>query len=228
MKPYYQHDNFTLYNGDCLEVIKDFIKDGVKVDMVLTDPPYAINITGKETTGGNNLCNHTIYKITSEWDKVLPKKEVFDAIFQISYRQIIFGGNYFTHLLPQSKKWLVWDKRRPLGTTFSEVELIYTNGLNDNRQQIYRFTWNGMLQENMKNKEQRIHPTQKPVELLSAIINDHTEQNDTILDCFLGSGTTAVACARTDRKCIGIELEEEYCGIAVKRYEQEIKQSRLL
>ena len=226
LTPHFQDDTNTFYKDDCLEVMKEMPDNSV--DLVLTDPPYALDIQGEERCGGAGVAKNKLYDL-SDWDKEIPQRAVFENIVRISKKVIIFGGNYFTDMLPQSNRWLVWDKNRPDGVSFSGAELIYTRGIdNRNGVDIVKFTWHGMIQEDMKNKEKRYHPTQKPTQLVSLLLERYTKEGDVVLDCFLGSGTTAVACKGLGRKCIGIELSKEYCDIAVERYKAEKQQTKLL
>ena len=208
--------------ADCLDILKQ-LPDRC-VDLVLTDPPYGIgydkqaSIVGG-TKYGNAATKKRIYKKT-DWDNKTPEKKVFDEIIRISKNQIIFGGNYFANLLPNSKCWLVWDKH--INGDFADCELAWTNFNKPVKK--YDYLWNGMLQQNMKEKEQRIHPTQKPVGLFMKILQDYSKENDLVLDCFSGSGTTAVACHKLKRRFIGVEIDEEYAKIAQERLEQEQKQ----
>ena len=112
-------------------------------------------------------------------------------MFRISKNQVIWGGNFFTECLPSSQGWIVWDKQRPDGITFSDCELAFTSfnvGL-----RIFRFMWNGMLQGNMKNKEQKCHPCQKPVALYKWILSRYAKPGDKIFDPYLGSGSSRIA-----------------------------------
>lgn len=138
---------------------------------------------------------------------------------RISKNQIIFGGNYFVENLQNSSCWIVWDKNNN-GNNFADCELAWTSFKSAVRK--FKFTWNGMLQENMKNKENRVHPNQKPVPLMQWCIQNYSKETDVILDPFLGSGTTAVACKNLGRKFIGIEQSPEYCKIAEDRLRQEV------
>jgi len=196
-----------IYCGDCLELMKE-IPDK-SIDLVLTDPPYGI-VQNQTKMGGEGVAKNKIYpKI--KWDKK-PQKIVFDNILRISKNQIIFGGNYFSDLLPISYGWYCWDKQRPKGTTFSEFELIWTSF--EIRPQLLRYMWNGMLRRGDDIIE---HPTQKPEALISFLLNEHSLIGDLILDPFLGSGTTAVECKSLKRDFIGIEINPKYVEIARKR-----------
>jgi site-specific DNA-methyltransferase (adenine-specific) len=199
--------------GDCLEVMKQ-IPDK-SIDLVLTDPPYGIGESGSKNHSRGCIAETT--KFTElNWDNEIPKKEIFDEIFRISKNQIIFGGNYFVEYLKNTSCFIVWDKENG-ATDFADCELAWTSFKTATRQ--FKFRWQGMLQGNMKNKEKRYHPTQKPIELFRRILNDYSEEGMTILDPFAGSGTTAIACHDLKRNFICIEKEPEYHRIATERYE---------
>ncbi len=210
MKPYYQDEWVTIYHGDCREILPQL----PKVDLVLTDPPYGINIAKTGKVGGMNLANAKQY-MASDWDKNRLDSDIVQTMRDISTNQIIFGGNYIADLLPPSSCWLVWDKDN--SGNFADCELLWTSF--DKAVRKYLWRWNGMLQQ-AHNKEYRYHPTQKPVGLLKAILIDYPA--GITLDPFVGSGSTLVACKSLNRKCIGIEIEEKYCEIAAKRCSQSV------
>ena len=147
-------------------------------------------------------------------DTRIPSKEVFEEMIRVSKNQIIFGGNYFTKHLPPSSCWVVWDKDNA-ESFFADCELAWTSFNTAVRK--VKWKWFGMLQEDMKHKEYRYHPTQKPVPVMRWILENYSEPNQIILDPFLGSGTTAIACKMLGRKYIGIEISPEYCKIARRR-----------
>lgn len=197
----------TLYLGDCLDILPTL----GKVDAVITDPPYGIGKDGqKRTTGGNG--GRKAYEFMG-WDGCRPPALVFDALLAISNHQIIWGGNYFADLLPATGKWLVWDKGQRINQ--SDGELAYTS-------------FDGALRIKTLNRVELMtdgaeHPTQKPVRLMEWCLT-HIPDAVTILDPFMGSGTTGVACARMGRSFIGIEREPSYFDIACKRIEAAYKQ----
>ena len=212
-----------LIHGDCLEEMKK-MPDKL-VDLVLTDPPYGINIASNGQIGGNKpfgskgskdrgtkLCGLTRYG-KQTWDKKIPSKEIFDEIYRVSKNQIIFGGNYMVEHLYNSPCWIVWDKDN--SGNFADCELAWTSFKTAVRKIKYR--WNGMLQGNMQEKEKRCHPTQKPAPVMRWILRNYSIKNNLILDPFMGSGTTGVACKEEDRDFIGIEINKEYYEIAEKR-----------
>lgn len=210
----------TVYLGDCLEVMKD-IPDK-SIDLVLTDPPYGIGECGAKNHSRGGIAKSKKYT-PKDWDFEKPTSIIFDELRRISKNQIIFGGNYFADMLPASSCWLVWDKDNG-DTDFADCELCWTSFKSAVRK--FKFRWNGMLQEDMKHKEVREHPTQKPVKLIEQIINKYSDEGMTIFDPFLGSGTTAVACINTGRNFIGIEKDEEYFNIAQKRVKEAQGQKR--
>lgn len=203
-----------IIHADCMDILKEL--PDKSIDLVLTDPPYGIGIAKKKTIGRSNLCRATEYELKN-WDNQIPSKEIFDEIFRVSKNQIIFGGNYFVEYLKNSSCWLVWDKNNT--GNFTDCELAWTNFKSAVRK--YKWTWNGMLQEDMKHKDIRIHPTQKPLGLFQMILNDYSNENDLILDPFSGSGTTAVACHHLKRNFIAIEKDKDYYNASIERLRRE-------
>ena len=217
----------TIINDDCMNILKQ-LPDKC-IDLVLTDPPYGINASSKnflrqgKQTGKSKCVSGLNYKI-SNWDKDIPKKQIFEEIKRVSKNQIIFGGNYFVDFLTNSSCWLVWDKLTG-DNLYADCELAYTSFKSAVRK--YTYLWKGMLQEDMKNKDIRIHPTQKPLKLFEMILRDYSNENDLILDCFSGSGTTAVACHNLKRRFICIEKDKDYWKASVERLENAQAQMRL-
>ena len=205
---------YKIYNGDCLEYLKA-LKDN-EIDVIITDPPY-----GKKADKGTNGfgCSKN-RRYNDNWDNKIPSKEVFDEILRVSKKAIIFGGNYFAHLLPPSRCWIFWDKKGDVAfkNPFADGELIYTNFTKPVKKIVFK--QQGFVTDS---KDKRVHPTQKPSELMEILINEYTKEDDIILDCFMGSGSTGVACMNTNRKFIGIELDENYFNIAKQRIEEACK-----
>jgi len=221
MKPYYSESGITIYHGDCREILPTL----PKVDLVLTDPPYGLGIDkalfkAADTQYGRAAAPKRNYGST-DWDKK-PGNEIFEIIRAHSTHQIIFGGNYFTDILPPSKCWVTWDKKLldQCSNDFADCELAWCSF--DKPARMIRFMWSGMLQNNMKEKEERLHPTQKPVPVIQKLLEWFSLGSDVVLDPFMGSGTTLRAAKDLGRKAIGIEIEEKYCEIAVKRLAQEV------
>lgn len=206
-----------LYRGDCLEVMKS-IPDK-SIDLVLTDPPYGIKMSKWTFTKSDEkwISSKRKYK-TANWDDKIPEKEYFDEIYRISKNQIIFWGNYFTDFLEPSRCWLIWHKRinKNQWDNFSDCELAWTS-FNQNMR-IFEYGWVGFdWLNNPCGREDRIHPTQKPKELMKWCIENYSQPWETILDCFAGSGTTWVAAIELWRNYILIEKDEDYCNIIEKR-----------
>ena len=209
-----------IYCADCLELMKEM--EDNSVDLVLTDPPYGIGECGAKNHSRGGACDPTYYMI-KDWDFEKLSADYFNEIQRISKNQIIFGGNYFADVLSASSCWLVWDKDN--SGDFADCELCWTSFKTAVRK--YKWRWNGMLQEDMKHKETREHPTQKPRRLIENILLDYSKAGQTIFDPFLGSGTTAVACINTGRNFIGIEKDKDYFEIAQKRVKEAQGQARL-
>jgi DNA modification methylase len=206
-------DDITLFCGDCLEVMPTL----GKVDAVLTDPPYGIGENNEKNLARRNAAAPKDYGHYS-WDAKPASIEHINAIREISKHQIIFGGNYFDGL-PATSCWLVWDKMNT--GDFADCELAWTNLRKAVRRIQWR--WNGMIRQG---NEERFHPTQKPLEVMKWCLG-FLPDAQTILDPFMGSGTTGVACVKLGRKFIGIELDEAYFDIACKRIEDALKRPDL-
>ncbi len=195
-----------LYLGDCLEVMPGL----GKVDAVVTDPPYGIGRDGKK-----RCTRHAGYEHRG-WDQSRPESALM-AVADVEAPAIVWGGNYFSDILPLGGgKWLVWDKNQRLDQ--SDCELAWTSLSGALR------VFN--LGRHVLNLDGAVHPTQKPIALMRWCI-DFLPDADTILDPFMGSGTTGVACVQLQRKFIGIELDETYFDIACKRIEEAYKQPQL-
>jgi DNA modification methylase len=224
MTPYYQHGGITIYHGDCREVL---MGGGIVADLLCTDPPYGLNMGSAVHRQGQGVKCHQSGLAKgkaikprnygdSDWDSSAPDADLIGLIRSCAPRQIIFGGNYFP--LPPSKCWLVWDKLRG-NTDFADCELVWTNLNKSVRRIAYR--WNGFLVQ-PGCKDVRTHPTQKPIDVMRWAILQAPDTCDTILDPFMGSGTTLEAAKSLGRRAIGIEREERYCEIAAQRLAQEV------
>ena len=136
------------------------------------------------------------------------------------------GGNYFTESINRdSQGWIVWDKQRNEGVTFADGELAWTSF--NKALRIFRFKWDGMLQGDMKNKEQRIHPCHKPIALYEWILQNYASNGDLILDTHVGSASSLIACDRLGFKFVGFELDSEYYRVSKERFERETAQMTL-
>lgn len=155
-----------------------------------------------------------------DWDDKRIDKKYFDLMFEVSKNQIIFGANYYTDYLPPTKSWLVWDKRcsEKMQNDFCDCEFMWCS---QGVARIFRYLYNGMLEGNMKNKQQRFHPTQKPLQIMYQLINYYTKENDLIFDPFMGSFTTAVACHKLNRNFLGAEIDKDYYKLGSERLAKE-------
>lgn len=189
--------------GDCLEILPLL----GNVDAVVTDPPYGIGADGKSFAVRGNKNKSDYFNKTSTWDAERPSRAVFECISKLAARQIIWGGNYFTDYLTPSMGWLIWDKGQR-EFSLADCEMAWCS-------------WNRAarifdLPRSAATHEGRVHPTQKPIELMKWCLGFLPDAH-TILDPFMGSGTTGVACVKLGRKFIGIEIDEGYFEIACKR-----------
>lgn len=206
----------TLYLGDCLSIMPTLDP----VDAVVTDPPYGIGEGNAKGQSRVNVAKPRQYAGTDGWDEEPASRAHIDLMRAISRHQIIFGGNYFDGLGPTSC-WLVWDKQNG-ESDFADCELAWTNLKKAVRRVYWR--WNGMIR---KGGDLREHPTQKPVGVMEWCLLHLPQDAKIILDPFMGSGTTGVACVNLGRKFIGIERDLAYFDIACKRIEEAYKQPRL-
>lgn len=204
----------TLYEGDCMDILPTL----GKVDAVITDPPYGIGESGGEKNRHRHTQFTTPKHVDFGWDAIRPEKAVFDVMVKSCSVFICWGGNYFADYLPPSMGWLYWDKM--MGGDFSDGELAYTN----RKKALRAFAihpFNGL-----SGGKDRQHPTQKPLALMRWCI-EQAGNPETILDPFMGSGTTGVAAIQMGRKFIGIEREPKYFDIACQRIEQAVAQGQL-
>jgi len=206
--------NATLYEGDCREILPTL----PKVDAVITDPPYGIG--SWSSTGGNSLSAQEAADANA-WD-VAPDAEVFAALRAISADQVFWGGNYFMAHLGNCRSPLLWDKKNR-GMHYADGEFAWTS-FKKGTLRIY----DKALQGTEVRQDGREHPTQKPVGLMEWCIERVGGGAQTILDPFMGSGTTGVACMNLGRSFIGIEREPKYFDIACRRIEDAQRQGRLI
>lgn len=202
--------NATLYHGDCLEILPTL----PRVDAVVTDPPYGIGAdahAGPESSGWKQYGK-------GGWDKERPSAAVFSLIVNAGEVIIVWGGNYFTDILPPTMQWLVWDKGQ---RDFSLADCEFAWSSQRRAARVFSYSRGAALQDG------KVHPTQKPVALMEWCIEQVANKPRTILDPFMGSGTTGVACMNLGRKFIGIEIERKYFDIACERIDQAQRQARL-
>jgi len=194
-------------------------------ELAIVDPPYGIDVTNQSQGKGGGVAKKIEYKKT-DWDKTAPNQTYFKELKRVSKNQIIWGANHFIEniLNANSSCWVVWDKDNG-STDFADCELAYTS-FNTAVRKI-KWKWAGMLQQDMKNKEIRIHPTQKPVKLYEWLLMNYAKEGDKILDTHLGSGSIAIACHNLGFDLTACELDPEYYNAAIKRIENHKAQQRL-
>jgi len=190
-------------------------------DLAIVDPPYGIDVGNQSQGKGGGVAKKIDYTV-KDWDKSSPDLEYFKELKRVSKNQIIGGANHFINKIPfGSPCWIVWDKVNG-GTDFADCELAYTSFKTAVRKISWR--WSGMLQQDMKNKEIRIHPTQKPIKLYEWLLMNYAKEGDKILDTHLGSGSIAIACHNLKYDLTACELDKEYFDAAMKRIEKHKQQ----
>ena len=203
--------NIKLYNADCMEVMKTF-KDK-QFDLAIVDPPYGIGMDKTHFKTKSSNSKPTDYN-AKDWDSAIPNKEYFAELMRVSKNQIIWGGNYFVENLTNSSCWVVWDKDNG-DSIHADCELAWTSFKTSVRK--IKWLWHGMRQQNMKNKEKRIHPTQKPVQLYKWLLQNYAKDGDTILDTHFGSLSIGIACHDLKFDLTAIELDKDYYEQAKQR-----------
>lgn len=209
-----------LLNVDCMEYMAT-VPDK-HFDLAIVDPPYGINhstIAGKQsgTQYGNAAAKKRKYAI-KDWDNSPPPVEYFNELFRVSKHQIIWGANHFISRMPyDSSAWVVWDKDNG-ENNFADCELAWSSF--DKAVRKFKWTWNGMIQQNMKDKEERFHPTQKPIALYRWLIDKYLIGGGRVLDTHLGSGSSAIAAHYFGCDFVGCEIDLDYYNAAQKRFKQ--------
>ena len=201
--------------ADCLDILKQ-LPDKC-VDLVLTDPPYGIGASNVRFKNGNNKTGGDRF-VGKNWDNNKISQEYFIELFRISKNQIIFGWNYYSNILPTTRCFIVWDKTIH-GNSYADCEIAFASF-----DKVARIIPINMV---ITTLDGRIHPTQKPLKLFETILSDYSNENDLVLDCFSGSGTTAVACHNLHRRFICIEKDPEYAKASQERLEQAQRQQTL-
>jgi len=214
MKPTWQAEGVELYLGDCLDVLPTLSG----VDAVVTDPPYGI---GNWSCGGGNSITQAQADEMNDWDKAQPPEKVLRDAISLGKVAVVWGGNYLMDVLGKCRAPLVWDKAIR-GMHFADGEMAWTS-----------FDWGTLRILNFPlasgdTKGRKVHPTQKPIRVMSWSMEQAKIENGmTVLDPFMGSGTTGIACIRTGRRFIGIEKDPVHFETARSRIERELAQGRL-
>ena len=228
--PCYKLPFLSLFSSDCLPIMRQF--NDKEFDLAIVDVPYGIGEDGsrnKTRTGG--LAKPKDYKPYAGNDLNAPEAEYWNELRRISKNQIVWGANHFISKLPfDSSCWIVWDKKNG-ETDFADCELAWTSFNTAVRK--FEWKWSGMLQQNMKNKQVRIHPNEKPIQLYEWCIRNYAKQGDKILDTHFGSGSIALAVDKANKldkmnlTLTGIEMDTHYLNLAIERIQQTIKQGTL-
>jgi site-specific DNA-methyltransferase (adenine-specific) len=211
------------YNMDCMEYMKQF-PDGY-FELAVVDPPYGIGEDGSKNHTRSKLTKSKNYKPFFGNDLSAQENDYWLELLRVSKNQIAWGANHYISRLPyDSSCWIVWDKLNG-DNDFADCELAWTSFASAVR--CFRFKWQGMLQGNMKNKEIRIHPTQKPVALYDWIFQNYAKPGDKILDTHLGSGSSRIAAHKNGLDFYATELDKDYFEAQEKRFKQYVSQLKL-
>ena len=202
--------SIELLNIDCMEYMATLPDKAF--DLAIVDPPYGNNDAIGLQNSNAHAATRTDYRL---FKNEAPEQSYFDELRRISKAQIVWGGNFFG----LAGGYICWNKN---GTAFGEAELAWCSKINSVR--VFEYTWNGMIQADMKNKEQRIHPTQKPVKLYEWLLTSYAKPGQRILDTHLGSGSSAIAAHYFGVDFVGCELDKDYFEAAKKRFEQQTAQ----
>lgn len=209
-----------LRHVDCMEYLATC--EDNSFELAIVDPPYGIGESGATNHTRGKLAKAKNYKAFAGGDKSAPSEQYFEELERVSKNQIMWGANHYR--ARNSSAWIVWDKLNG-ENDFADAELAYTSFQTAVR--VFRFRWAGMLQGDMKNKEERIHPTQKPVKLYEWLLMNYAKEGDRILDTHLGSGSIAIACHNLGFDLVGCELDEDYYKGACERLERHKAQLRM-
>ena len=209
-----QIDNFTVHNADNMEIMAQY--PDKYFDLAIVDPPYGLDLANMNMGIGKSKKASKIQNRKwqpKDWDKNAPKAEYFKELFRVSKNQIIWGGNYFE--LPPCKNYIIWDKEIPKGLSFADCEQAWTSF--DCAPKMFRYS--AYLDKNDK-----FHPTQKPVDLYSWILQNYSKQGFKIIDTHLGSASIAIAIDKANKfdnmnlEFVGIELDKDYFEASMKRF----------
>ena len=219
----FEKNNLKIINADCMDIMKDY--EDNHFDLAIVDPPYGIDADVKNNTDkkqSKKSASKSKKYGDQSWDSCIPTEEYFAELKRISKKQIIWGANFFN----LQGGMLYWHKNVTM-PTYSTGELAYLSWLN--KIDFVEITWHGMLQYDMKNKEDRIHPTQKPIMLYRWLLKNYANKEDKILDTHLGSGSSAIAAFYYGcKEFVGMEIDENYFKASIKRIKQQTAQIKLL
>jgi len=212
----------TYTNEDCMTGMARY--PDKYFDLAIVDPPYFKGVA-EEGFYGAKISRNGVERLRSKskhWDTGIPDQKYYNELLRVSKHQIIWGCNYYEFLQPAGR--IVWDKEND-SSTFSNCELASISLINSVK--IFRCMWNGMLQHDMKNKEIRQHPTQKPVALYKWLLKNYANQGDLILDTHVGSASSLIACYDMGFDAVGFELDNDYYAASKRRLEDFMRQPKL-
>ena len=212
-----------VHNIDCMEFMRD-IPDKF-FDLAVVDVNYGIGEDGSKNHTRSKLATSKNYKAYIGNDLLSPNRDYFDELIRISHNQIIWGSNHFISKMPyDSSCWIIWDKENG-NNDFADCELAWTSFTTAVR--IFRFRWQGMLQGDMKNKQIRIHPNEKPIALYRWILTNYAKQGDKIFDSHMGSQSSRIAAYDLGFDYWGCELDTDYFNDGCNRFNNHISQIRI-
>ena len=207
----------VILHGDCMDLMAELGEN--EIDLAVVDPPYGIGADKKNSQNkkqSSKSATESVFYGDQKWDDFIPDEKYFKCLFRVSKNQIIWGVNYY-NCFDLSGGRIYWNKNVTM-PTYSDGELAYCSLINSIKS--VSITWHGMIQENMKEKDIRIHPTQKPVALYRWILQNYAKAGQTIIDTHSGSGSLACACHLEKFDFIAIEKDYDYWIASVKRYEE--------
>jgi site-specific DNA-methyltransferase (adenine-specific) len=205
-----------VYNMDCMDGLSQ--TPDKFYELCICDPPYGIGIDGFNTT--NSTGTKGSFYPKKGWDTSAPDENYFNELFRVSTNQIIWGANHFiSRISIDSSCWIVWDKNRG-DQCFADAELAWTSF--DTVVKLKKVTWDGFRQDDMKNKEFRIHPTQKPIALYQWLLKNYAKPGNKILDTHLGSQSSRIAAYKMNFPFWGYEIDKQYFDEGCKRFEEAI------
>ena len=212
----------------------ELLTDGNKIDMVFTDPPYGMGLEtnfakrgarsswstkGKNQKDRNQILKRSNYRPVIGDDKPFDPSFIFERFPKVA-EIFLWGADYYAERIPDKNKgsWVVWDKRKGIEDvtfTLAEFELCWSK--KRHAREIARILWFGASGLGKEDTKQRVHPTQKPVELVMWFFDKFGGNN--VVDMYIGSGTTLIACEKSNRRCYGMEIDPHYCDVVIKRWE---------
>jgi site-specific DNA-methyltransferase (adenine-specific) len=221
VKPYYEHAGITIYHGDCRELAPLIFG----VSGLVSDPPYGMR---DKSARGSRRSSVPVPNVGSNlqrrnWESIAGDDQPFDPALWLNYPKVVlFGAVHYSHLLPASRRWLIWDKREGTASDDNaDCDFAWTN-LNGPAR-LYSQLWRGLMRRGRENAEVLQHPHQKPIALMRWVLTlCEFSPKDVVLDPYMGSGSTLAAAKELGLSATGIELEERYCEIAAKRLSQEV------